>query len=497
MLDDVKSQDDVEPGVHQRKLFCISLDDKRLRKATPGLLQQLYMEVQRHNGIAKATKLRQQRARAAADLENTACATAVGVRQPAQEFQNETATRSKPEMVVIHSQETICCRGIEAEGMTPSRSGSGIWFASLPHDLRPCFFRSTLCTLAVPGSHTTVGSMVRRERSEINIDRPPRAASTHLNRDLAVSGALACVAAVVSYVFVHDYGRVFFYQSFMPSIVMYACGHVFVEPVVRPAELGHFLAGSAAAFNCDVLAETRHTQTPVPFTYSHFYLAMAIGQTWRWMGVSYQKLWPLLALLHAAYAVGAFALARLFLPRSVSIVVASLIAVSPIAVSMMSALRDYAKAPFALWALVFLLLSIRARSLNSLLAFAALAGATVGIGRGFRSELAMFIPVGAVALAIGLDRRFRIGARVGAPVAFLAVAFVALLPTQSPHRGQQGLLMMEGLAEPFRRHLGLGAAPYDLGFQYADELVLASIAADLRRPDPSGYDSSPGFHPVE
>jgi hypothetical protein len=41
VLDDVKSQDDVEPGVHQRKLFCISLDDKRLRKATPGLLQQL------------------------------------------------------------------------------------------------------------------------------------------------------------------------------------------------------------------------------------------------------------------------------------------------------------------------------------------------------------------------------------------------------------------------------------------------------------------------
>jgi hypothetical protein len=348
--------------------------------------------------------------------------------------------------------------------------------------------------LAVPGSPTSVGSMVRRGRSDIPIDRPPVADGSQLRWDLAISGALGCVAAVVAHVFIRDYGRAFFYQSFMPSIVMYACGHGFVEPVVRPAELALFLAGSAPAFDCNVLAETRQTQAPVPFTYSHLYLAIAVGQTWRWLGVSYQKLWPLLALLHAAYVVGAFALARLFLPRNVSIVVASFIAVSPIAVSMMSALRDYAKAPFALWALVFLLLSIRARSLNSLLAFAALAGATVGVGRGFRSELAMFIPIGAVALAIGLDRRFRIGARIGAPVAFLAIAFVALLPTQSPHRGQQGLLIMEGSVEPFQRHLGVGPALYDLGSQYADELVLASIASDLRRLNPLRYDAREERH---
>src|SRR5215210_230744 len=301
--------------------------------------------------------------------------------------------------------------------------------------------------LAVPGSPTTVGSMVRRERSDIPFDRPPGADGSQLKWDLAISGALGCVAAVVAYVFIRDYGRAFFYQSFMPAIVMYACGHGFVEPVVRPAELALFLAGSAPAFDCNVLAQTGQTQAPVPFTYSHLYLAIAVGQTWRWMGVSYQKLWPLLALLHAAYVVGAFALARLFLQRGVSIIVALLIAVSPVAVSMMFVLRDYAKAPFVVWTVVLLLLAIRASSLKSLLGFAALAGATVGIGRGFRSELTMFALIGAVTLAVGLKRRFRIGGRLAALAAFLAVAFVTSLPTQSPHRGQQGLLIMEGLVE--------------------------------------------------
>jgi hypothetical protein len=50
---------------------------------------------------------------------------------------------------------------------------------------------------------------------------------------------------------------------------------------------------------------------------------------------------------------------------------------------------------------------------------------------------------------------------------------------------------MEGLSEPFRTYLDLGPAPYDFGQRYSDELVLSSIAAELR-PGDLGWDAREG-----
>ena len=364
--------------------------------------------------------------------------------------------------------------------------------------------RRQAALLGHPQSHRSPpaslrGGLWRSPSREGTIGLPGRERWTSACLDAAVALVLACIAAFVARGFTDDVGQLFFYQNFMPETVMYACGHGLVEPVVRPEPLAAFLARSATAFDCSALRDV--SARPLSsFTRVHYYLALAVGETWRWMGVSYRALWPLAALLHAAFAAGCFALARLFLPRTIGAAVGLAMAVSPVSVAMLFLLRDYGKAPFIIWACVLLVWTLRQHRTDALLAGAAAAGAAVGIGRGFRSDVLILLPVGILLLGFAFDAaRVSIVRRAGIVATFMLAGLGFMWPTWAPHRGGEGLMVMEGQTEPFARYLGLPAALYDLGTQYADELAFSSVSADLRRFDPSGYDereeSNPGPPP--
>ena len=105
---------------------------------------------------------------------------------------------------------------------------------------------------------------------------------------------------------------VFFYQQYAPEMVMWACGHPFVYVLNKPPALLDFLFGRQNFFDCRALDTVQGMPAAGFFARMQFYLDGTVALLWRVLGVSYAALWPLVALLHGAYAAGCFALARLF-----------------------------------------------------------------------------------------------------------------------------------------------------------------------------------------
>jgi hypothetical protein len=203
-------------------------------------------------------------------------------------------------------------------------------------------------------------------------------------------------------------------------------------------------------------------------------------------GISYHALWPLVAVLHGAYVAGCFALARLWCRRAVAVGLAIVLALSPATIAALLLVRDYSKAPFFVWCLTLLFLSIRAERLAKATKLAAGAGLAVGIGVGFRLDLLILLAAGIILLAIGGDtvlRPLRNRAVVIAAFAIVALGFAS--PILLGGRGATfGGPAMAGMTDPFVRLLGLQPGPYDLGWAYSDELIFSSITADLRPRDP-------------
>jgi hypothetical protein len=292
--------------------------------------------------------------------------------------------------------------------------------------------------------------------------------------------------------YMHCVGETFFYQTQMASIVMSACGRGFAQPATLPVPLLDFLFVRSPTFDCAALAAVTDTLPAGPMANDHLYLALVVAALWRWFGVAYHALWPLMALLHGGYAVGGFVLGRLFFGRWTSLLIGIALATSPAAISMLSLLRDYSKAPFIIWSMVLLVLAIRERRALQLIALSIGLGVLVGIGTGFRGDVMIMFPIGVLLIAIG-QRGVPFRIRLTASTVFAVTALLAAAPLGgggiSVAHGD-GAHLMQGATEPFRAHLGLSPTSYDFGTSYSDELTLGSIAADLRRIAPLEYDAA-------
>ena len=222
----------------------------------------------------------------------------------------------------------------------------------------------------------------------------------HRSDWLALAGMFV-LGATVGAAFIQSTQDAFFYQQFTPEIVMWACGRGLLYVVDKPAGLLDFLFGRQPAFDCGALDLVRHAQAPGFFFQTQPYLDMAVGVLWRTLGVSYAALWPIFALLHGAYGAGCFALARLFYRLPLALGLGIIATLSPVAVGMLFALRDYSKAPFFIWCIVLLLLALRSARPSQAILCGALAGLVVGVGTGFRSDTMMLVPIGALLPLIG------------------------------------------------------------------------------------------------
>ena len=290
-------------------------------------------------------------------------------------------------------------------------------------------------------------------------------------------------------------GSAFFYQTFTPEVLLWACGHGFRHPVALSPQMVDFLLHrSAPSFDCASIPSDIATGPAGFFFRTQLYMSWVVAILWRVLGPAQTAVVPLAAVLGAGYATGCFAVARLFCGRVAASVAALALALSPVAIGMVYMLRDYAKAPFFLWAIVLLVLAVRASTSRRALALAAAAGATAGVGYGFRADLGIMLPIGLVFVAIAARQRMR--ARVALVACYAAAYLVLAAPILGlGNGGNVGSLIMQGATEPFRAFLDLRPALYTLGQKYSDELTLSGIAASERprHPDWDAHEPAPYY----
>ena len=293
-------------------------------------------------------------------------------------------------------------------------------------------------------------------------------------------GCSAALGGAVAWELVHQTGSVFFYQAFTPEVLMWACGHGFRHPLpLSPDMISFLLERSVAAFDCASITADLPTGPAGIFFHTQMYLSGMAAILWKILGTKQMAMAPLAAFLGAGYASGSFMLARLFLPRWLAAAAALALALSPVAISLIFLLRDFSKAPFLLWSIALLILTARATAARSRLWTAWLAGMVAGLGFGFRTDLAIILPLGVGFLALApLPSTF---ARVGLIGAFVGGGLLSASPILPFSAGTTGGdLVMQGATEPFRTFLALDPAPYALGDAYSDELTATAIAAEER-----------------
>ena len=221
----------------------------------------------------------------------------------------------------------------------------------------------------------------------------------------------------------------FFYQTFAPESVMWACGYGLRHPQVVSDDLAAFLLGEVQSFDCANIDASGPLGPVAVFASVQPWISWLAALLWRLLGVNQTALLPLVAVLAGLYAAGCYALSRLFLGRLLAIVAGASLSLSPVATEMAYFLRDYSKAPFFIWAIVFLVMALRPNRRGTSLVFAAFAGCAVGIGYGFRTDIAIIAPIGAVVLTISAIAGLRQSVLVSfAPLVLLAAAGLLALP---------------------------------------------------------------------
>lgn len=318
----------------------------------------------------------------------------------------------------------------------------------------------------------------------------------YMKRDRHIALIFLLLGGVPALLFSMENGYTHFYQSFVPESILWACGLGMVHPGEVLDALSKFADGHLLTFDCSALD---NLQSPGPaglFSKLQPYFTWPTAILWRIFGLNYYAILPLVVMLYGVYASGVYALSRLFLDRKFAIPAAILLCLSPLTVGMSGYLRDFSKAPFFVWAIVFLIMAIREKRFGRGLIFAMASSAVIGIGYGFRADLVVLIPIGALVLAIGVRPLSQNSGKpiwvagIIAPIVFLVSGFVTSAPvwTQSNIAASGGSAIIQGASESFRTSSGLTRAGYTVGWTYSDELTLSGIAAK-ERPKISNWDA--------
>lgn len=302
----------------------------------------------------------------------------------------------------------------------------------------------------------------------------------------------------IALIFYQKIGYTFFYQNFVPEAILWACGHDFLFPKRPITELIPFLRGQALSFDCAKLPPLDLYDITSDFAAAQPYLTWSVALLWKWFGLNYKALSPLVFALWGMYTAGIYLLFRQFCQKRVAILATIFICLSPVMVHMIGSLRDFSKAPFIIWALFLLINTIKQPTKEGFKAYISpmMAGAIAGLGMGFRPDLYFLLPIGSIFLIIGFCNpqiKTVIGqilSRVKIGIVFAAtfIIFASPILKNGGPGGVGGVFIMQGMSEPFRKNLKLEPASYTTGWAYSDELTLSSIAASERQKDPEKWD---------
>jgi hypothetical protein len=261
----------------------------------------------------------------------------------------------------------------------------------------------------------------------------------------------------------------------LPPAVMLACGRGLVDPITPAAALDAFRRRQRSSLSCADATGGEPVQTPVSEVVTTRYGVYGVALALRLFGISWRTIDMYLAFVFAISMVLTYALLRLALGRVLSLVGVVMIVASNHALAVAMAYRDYGKEIWfvAAWLGIGLLLR-RSRLIASRAIYgpAAIIGAVLGIGLGFRVDLIIVIPavVGVIALAIRGRARQALMTKGLALLIFLASFGVTAAPILATFAKASSLshVIVLGLMTPFTRTLDLEPPVYDLGDLYSD-----------------------------
>jgi len=148
------------------------------------------------------------------------------------------------------------------------------------------------------------------------------------------------------------------------------------------------------------------------FQVSHRYLITAAGLWWRLTEISWARLAEVAGAGQALAAGSVLALLRLFVPLAPSVAGALLFAVSPLQLGYAAHLGDFVKGAFVLAAIPLVVaITLRPMSTRAPVGWSGLAGAVIGIGSGFKFDVAIMAPIATVSLVLFRGRREAGGGR--------------------------------------------------------------------------------------
>ena len=307
-------------------------------------------------------------------------------------------------------------------------------------------------------------------------------------RECAIGAAIFVLASFWGMVYVSTWGRTadILQASYGPS-VMLACERGFVNPKASEVpELVAFLQPDQHRdgpplidrFDCGLLPAD---MAIVPFTGIHkrtWHMFFVAGWVWRVLGVAWSSLTPLYGLLYGLSAAAAYALFRLLMNPPIAVFCATLFLISPIQLHYLVRLRDFAKAPFMLFALFcLLLLLVYPRGWKRALWCGAAAGGAIGLATGFRAEAVMYVIlfVPAVLLFYPGWRWPAWGARLAACGAFLVCFLAASWPVMMQFQtyGERTHPFLMGFGVFYDGRLGVDNPMYQVAQSDLDTEALA------------------------
>jgi hypothetical protein len=301
--------------------------------------------------------------------------------------------------------------------------------------------------------------------------------------DLAIAALFFCggiwLGAYAVYGFRAAGGHPQFYQAEFGPAVMFACGRGFQNPDAAGAPaLAAFLSEQVNALDCaDLPAAVRVTALNL-FQRESPYLELTVALTWKLTGISWSRLALLSGALFGMVAALDYALLRLALSRPWALICMVPMLMSTSSLTHASHIRDYAKGPFIL--AIMLIMGLLVAGLadgRRVLASSAVAGAAIGLGLGFRTDLLITILPFVFAVGFLLPAGVSPWTQIAAIVLFLTVFAVIASPVLRVYsRGtNRSDVILEGLMAPFDEPLGIQPSLYEYGSQYNDSLAFSII----------------------
>jgi len=295
------------------------------------------------------------------------------------------------------------------------------------------------------------------------------------------------------------------------AALMSACGRGLTTPVV-PIEVAgapenqtaliDFLAMRRQAIACRDIPADVPVDGLDSLQRASIYLIRLASGTWTIAGTTWLGIDLLLGVLYGVSIALAYLLCRVAMGRVTAAIVAALFMISPLHLTNLPDLRDYAKVPFFLASLLIVgLLATRRRTAAAVVGLSAVAGALVGLGFGVRTDVAINLIVVLVAIVGFLPQplsetwKSRLVAAAACVACFTVVAYPVIKTYQSGIPIWHVALL--GYAHDWDETLDVAPAPYESGYFYSDSYVATQVDAFWSRITGSAAQVSVGlpFYP--